>query len=273
MAIVPTVRCSNMRRSVAFYTGVVDFERMNVNDPLDDPAFVALRRGGDFLYLSSHRGDGEFGQAIAVEVEDVDAVFRDLLRRGLRTPGNPESPVHEGPVDQTWGTREFYVDDSDGNTLRFTQPSGLPRRADPKPESRRVWVFFYGSFMSPEVLAEAGVHPTDLQKARLDGWKLTIAPRATLVPAANASVWGIAARLTHAELDRLYAKDFFGFGAYLPEAVLVMRDAGDPLPAISYIAWQVEGGKPARDYVEKILSVARQYSFPEDYVRHIESFL
>jgi hypothetical protein len=30
--------------------------------------------------------------------------------------------VHEGPIDQTWGTREFYVEDLDGNTLRFTQP-------------------------------------------------------------------------------------------------------------------------------------------------------
>jgi len=136
-----------------------------------------------------------------------------------------------------------------------------------------VWVFFYGSFMSPEVLAKADVHPTDLQKARLDGWNLTIAPRATLVPAANATVYGVVARLTHVELDKLYAKDWFGFGTYLPEAVLVTLEAGGPLPAISYIAWRLEGGKPARDYVEKILSVARQFAFPADYVRHIESFL
>jgi hypothetical protein len=26
---------------------------------------------------------------------------------------------------KTWGTREFYVDDPDGNTLRFTQGFGL----------------------------------------------------------------------------------------------------------------------------------------------------
>jgi catechol 2,3-dioxygenase-like lactoylglutathione lyase family enzyme len=121
VAIIPTVRCSNMRRSLAFYTGILDFERVDGNDRLEDPSFTALKRGGDYLYLSSHRGDGEFGQAIAVEVDDVDEIFRALLRRGLSTPGNPDSPVHEGPVDQTWGTREFYVDDPDGNTLRFTQ--------------------------------------------------------------------------------------------------------------------------------------------------------
>lgn len=73
------------------------------------------------LFLSSHRGDGEFGQAIVVLTEDVDALFRKFKERGLETPGNPDSPVHEGPTDQTWGTREFWVDDPDGNTLRFTQ--------------------------------------------------------------------------------------------------------------------------------------------------------
>ena len=38
---------------------------------------------------------------------------------------NAPKQVHEGPIDQTWGTREFYVDDPDGNTLRFTQGFGL----------------------------------------------------------------------------------------------------------------------------------------------------
>ena len=52
--------------------------------------------------------------------EDVDALFAKFLERGLK-PAKPESPVHQGPTDQTWGTREFYVDDPDGNTLAFTQ--------------------------------------------------------------------------------------------------------------------------------------------------------
>ena len=143
----------------------------------------------------------------------------------------------------------------------------------PKSPPRRVWVFFYGSFMSPAVLAKAGVHPADPQTARLDGWDLTIAPRATLIPAPERSVYGIAARLTHGELDRLYAKDFFGFGAYLPEAVLLTDAEGRALPALTYVAWQPEGGRPAPDYVEKILSVAREHAFPEEYVLHVRSFI
>jgi hypothetical protein len=75
-----------------------------------------------------NRGDGAFGQAIAVLTDNVDALFHKFRERGLATPGNPHAPqmVHEGPIDQSWGTREFYVDDPDGNTLRFTQGFLLP---------------------------------------------------------------------------------------------------------------------------------------------------
>src|SRR5881394_1348116 len=115
MAIIPTVRCSSMRKSLAFYTNVLDFERVDGDDELGDPSFIVLERDGDQLFLSSHRGDGVFGQAIAILVDDVDSLFRKFRERGLITPGNPEAPehVHEGPIDQTWGTREFYVDDPD----------------------------------------------------------------------------------------------------------------------------------------------------------------
>ena len=67
MAIVPTVRCRGMRRALAFYTGVLDFEWVGGDDRPDDPSFAVLAREGHRLFLSSHSGDGEFGQAIVVE--------------------------------------------------------------------------------------------------------------------------------------------------------------------------------------------------------------
>ena len=123
MAIIPTVKCSRMAASIAFYTKVLDFECIDGDPDGADPSFSVLARQDDRLFLSSHSGDGQFGQAIVVLTDDVDALFRRFLDRGLKTPGKPESPVHEGPTEQTWGTREFYVDDPDGNTLRFVQAS------------------------------------------------------------------------------------------------------------------------------------------------------
>jgi catechol 2,3-dioxygenase-like lactoylglutathione lyase family enzyme len=120
MAIIPTVRCRNLKTSLDFYTRVLDFTRRDGSDAEMDSGFAILSRAGDLLFLSTGEGDGEFGQAIVVMTEDIDALFDKFLARGLVRP-NTEGPVHQGPTDQSWDTREFYVDDPDGNTLRFTQ--------------------------------------------------------------------------------------------------------------------------------------------------------
>ena len=122
MAIIPTIKSGDIDRSIAFYTGVLDFELHGRWPDAGDPAFAALTRGDDVLYLSSHSGDGVFGQAIVVMADGLDALFERFRLRGLDPSQKPDSPVHQGPLDQTWGTREFYVDDPDGNTLRFTRP-------------------------------------------------------------------------------------------------------------------------------------------------------
>jgi catechol 2,3-dioxygenase-like lactoylglutathione lyase family enzyme len=126
MTIIPTVRCSRLSTSLAFYTNVLDFDCVEYAGD-GDPSFAVLMRGGALLILSSHRGDGSYGQAIVVAADNVDALFRRFRARGLETPGNPDAPeeVHEGPIDQSWGTRELYVDDPDGNTLRFVEGFGI----------------------------------------------------------------------------------------------------------------------------------------------------
>src|SRR5689334_8962246 len=121
MSLVPMMRCRDLRASVAFYTGVLDFARDAADDDPNELDFITLSREGDRLALS--RDDGVFGTVVVVTTTDVDVLCRRFRTRGLHTPGNPDAPqhVHEGPIDQTWGTREFYVEDPDGNTLRFTQ--------------------------------------------------------------------------------------------------------------------------------------------------------
>ena len=130
MAIIPIVRCRRMDLALAFYTKVLDFVCVETDVDQGDPSVSVLMREGAPLFLSSHKGDGEFGQAVAVSTEVVDEVFRKFRDRGLKTPGNPDAPnaVHEGPIDQSWETREFYVDDPDGNTMRFIQGLALPHQ-------------------------------------------------------------------------------------------------------------------------------------------------
>jgi catechol 2,3-dioxygenase-like lactoylglutathione lyase family enzyme len=131
MAIIPTVRCRRMEASIAFYTKVLDFDCVE-HGGNGDPTVSVLMRGGALLLLSSHGGDGTFGQAIVVVTDNVDALFHKFRARGLKTPGNPDAPaeVHEGPIDQSWGTRELYVNDPDGNTLRFVEGFGIDPTAE-----------------------------------------------------------------------------------------------------------------------------------------------
>jgi len=53
--------------------------------------------------------------------DDVDERFSAFWARGLVVPSRPESPVHEGPLDQSWDTREVYIDDPSGNSLVYQQ--------------------------------------------------------------------------------------------------------------------------------------------------------
>lgn len=118
MKMVPLFKCQEMKRSLAFYTGVLDF-MLRAGDTPEDWV-VILTHGDAELMLTRVEGDQRPAINACVYVADVDALFKKLKSRGLATD-KPDSPVHKGPVDQTWGTREFYVTDPDGNTLRFIQ--------------------------------------------------------------------------------------------------------------------------------------------------------
>jgi catechol 2,3-dioxygenase-like lactoylglutathione lyase family enzyme len=119
MKIVPIFYCSNMREAIHFYTNILDFE-LAPGDSSDD-VVVDLYNGAANLQLTSLKGNQKNGFAVNVFVDNVDILFRKYISRGLNTSDKKESPVHQGPIDQTWGRREFYVTDADGNTLRFAQ--------------------------------------------------------------------------------------------------------------------------------------------------------
>jgi uncharacterized glyoxalase superfamily protein PhnB len=43
-------------------------------------------------------------------------------------------PIALQPTDQTWGNREMYVKDADGNCLRFVREGGDPAGSDRSPQ-------------------------------------------------------------------------------------------------------------------------------------------
>lgn len=120
MQLVPILKCRDMQAAVAFYTKVLDFTLAYPKEPLNDWA-VDLVQDQAWLQLTCRDSGVPFGTVLNVWVNDLDARFAKYLQPGLDTSGKEGSPVHQGPVDQTWGRREFYVTDPDGNTLRFCE--------------------------------------------------------------------------------------------------------------------------------------------------------
>jgi catechol 2,3-dioxygenase-like lactoylglutathione lyase family enzyme len=121
MRVVPIIKCSDLKRSLRFYTEVLGF-KLKYPEASPDDCHLDLFSDGAEVQLSH---EGHFGTPINIFLESeaaVDALFAQYISRGLDTSAKKESPVHQGPLDQTWGNREFYVNDPDGNTLRFCAP-------------------------------------------------------------------------------------------------------------------------------------------------------
>ena len=101
-----------------FYCNRLGFSLNLANRGVEaDPCYMSVSRDGVELHLSSFAGDGVVGGVVNIIVDDVDALQRELLERGVA--------IDLLPVDQTWGSREMYVKDTDGNSIRF---QAWPRR-------------------------------------------------------------------------------------------------------------------------------------------------
>ncbi|HVP54458.1 MAG TPA: VOC family protein [Candidatus Eisenbacteria bacterium] len=113
-AAIPLLHVSSAAAAQEFYCAGLGFklEFAQRGDPaLSDPCYMGLSRDGVWIHLSSFSGDGVAGGVVNFAVEDVDALHGEFVTKRV--------PIAVAPVDQTWGTREMYVKDVDGNSLRF----------------------------------------------------------------------------------------------------------------------------------------------------------
>ncbi len=111
---IPLIHVSDAVAAENFYCDGLGFQRQfanRVDKAKPNPCYMGLSRDGVWLHVSSFPGDGRSGGVVNLIVDDVDAVHAELVAKGVR--------IDTGPVDQTWGTREMYVKDADGNSIRF----------------------------------------------------------------------------------------------------------------------------------------------------------
>ena len=117
---IPVLHVARSAAAAEFYRGQLGFEiqfAYRPNESEQDPCYMGLKRDAALLHVSSFAGDAVSGAVVYLLVKDVDAVYRSLHANGVA--------VDLEPTDQSWGNREMYVKDPDGNSIRFvTQRSG-----------------------------------------------------------------------------------------------------------------------------------------------------
>jgi uncharacterized glyoxalase superfamily protein PhnB len=113
---IPLLHVSNATAAEEFYCKRLGFRREFAHrgdEAKPDPCYMGVSRDSVWLHVSSFSGDGVSGGVANLIVDDVDALHAEFVAKGV--------PIAVEPVDQTWGSREMYVKDADGNCVRFIQ--------------------------------------------------------------------------------------------------------------------------------------------------------
>ena len=136
-------------------------------------------------------------------------------------------------------------------------------------EVRRIELFFYGLFMDDALLREKGMNPMNRRMASVENFCLVIGERASLVPCAGQTVYGVLFSLTHKEVDALYSES--SVNVYRPEAVSAKLEDGSIIPALCFNL----PAPPSQDernpqYASKLRELAGRIGLPKSYVSSIQ---
>ena len=128
-------------------------------------------------------------------------------------------------------------------------------------------VFFYGWFMDAALLREKGARPRNRRLAWVDGYRLVIRARASLVADPPARAHGVVMTLTDEELDRLYAEP--GVRDYRPEKVRVGLADGGTATAVCYNIVANPAAAPNPEYLARWKIIAAEVGLPADFIAAI----
>lgn len=117
LAVHPVLGSFDVDRSIRFYCAL-GFELV-WHDAASQAAYAVIQRDEVELHLQwneiAGRDDGEDRPVYRFLVDDVDALHAEWAT--ILANGNVR-----GPMDTSWGTREFHVRDPDRNGLQFYRP-------------------------------------------------------------------------------------------------------------------------------------------------------
>lgn len=116
---IPVLHVSSAATAEEFYCQGLGFTQQfayRFDEKQSDPCYMGLTRDDVRLHVSSFSGDGVAGGVVFLVVRDLDELHQELRAKGVK--------IDMEPTDQSWGNREMYVHDPDGNSIRFVHGGG-----------------------------------------------------------------------------------------------------------------------------------------------------
>lgn len=130
---------------------------------------------------------------------------------------------------------------------------------------QRLDVFFYGLFMDEDLLRSKGLDPKNRRLAAVEGFRLVIGKRATLVPSPCETVHGVVFALSQPELDSLYSEP--SVSIYRPETVRARLMHGETVAAVCFnLPTPPHDSVRNLEYAVKLAELAARIGLPADYV-------
>lgn len=130
-----------------------------------------------------------------------------------------------------------------------------------------IAVFFYGLFMDESLLTSKGIRPTGSSVGYVDGYRLRIGRRATLVADRASRAHGVLMILRPGDVRILYSEE--SVADYVSESVPVTLPDGTVETAACYNLpeHKLQGANP--EYANSLLILAAKLGFPDGYLRVI----
>lgn len=161
------------------------------------------------------------------------------------------------------------------STLSRGTPDPTPHKRQLNDGSAGIWYFAYGSNLLRSQMKERTEEQQESRTAVLRGYRVAFNKQgskgpyyANIVPDAGGEVHGVIYRCSDKAMKVLDRRE----GGYSRNIVYVETADGKATKAIAYIADRpVDERRPKDDYLDKIVTGAREHGLPADYIAHIET--
>lgn len=143
------------------------------------------------------------------------------------------------------------------------------RTRDGLSESNNLQPYFaYGSNMSTAQMAQRCPGARAIGIGTITGWRFLINARgvATIAPCDGSVVWGVLWECSPAHLETLDGFEGVAAGRYRRDYFAIETGSAPLERVLAYVEPDYLEGPPRAGYLERVLTGAREFALPDDYI-------